>query len=107
MKDREAQYWDTMQKRHGVAQVTLRSMLESQNNTCALCPTMGNPEIRMGRLQLDHCHETYKVRQFLCSSCNNRVKQIERGCGPTAKKSDRYDRTPYLAYIERHKKNGT
>lgn len=49
-------------------------MLEKQNHVCAICL---NPETRIngvtkevGRLIIDHCHKTNKVRALLCHSCN-------------------------------------
>lgn len=50
-------------------------MLSKQNNVCAIC---GKQEIRRSRtegkiraLAIDHCHKTNKIRELLCSNCNN------------------------------------
>ena len=45
------------------------NMLVSQNGLCALC---GTPAIESShrRLQVDHDHETGKVRGLLCGNCN-------------------------------------
>lgn len=43
------------------------------DNRCELCrrtPEEANPSGRYSRLSLDHCHETGKLRGFLCNPCN-------------------------------------
>ena len=40
--------------------------LADQGGVCAVC---GEPP-KKGRLHVDHCHETGKVRGLLCQSCN-------------------------------------
>ena len=41
------------------------AMVKRQNNLCAICKTS-----TIRRLHVDHCHETKKVRELLCSRCN-------------------------------------
>ena len=42
--------------------------LQEQNNVCAICKT---PTTKLTRLlDVDHCHETGKVRGLLCMHCN-------------------------------------
>ena len=41
----------------------LNNKLKLQNGGCAICLTTK-------RLNLDHCHESGKVRGFLCTNCN-------------------------------------
>jgi len=54
--------------RYNISQRQIDSMLESQNHVCAICK---NPQIvRPGRLAIDHCHVTGKIRGMLCSNCN-------------------------------------
>ncbi len=43
------------------------SMLERQNNLCALCDKPPNGK---RPLVVDHCHDTGKVRGLLCYGCN-------------------------------------
>ena len=43
-------------------------LLEKQNNCCAIC---GKSEKENGkRLAIDHNHQTHRVRNLLCQSCN-------------------------------------
>ncbi len=58
----------------GISVDDYQSMEEKQNNLCAICY---NPETRIngttkiaGRLVIDHCHKTNKVRGLLCHGCN-------------------------------------
>ena len=44
------------------------SILEKQNNKCAICGS--SPEGFKKSLCLDHCHQTLKIRGFLCDNCN-------------------------------------
>jgi hypothetical protein len=53
---------------------TYYSMLEKQNNLCAICK---NPETQLKKktnkvkmLSVDHCHSTGKIRGLLCHTCN-------------------------------------
>ena len=47
-------------------------MLENQGGVCAICGSKPRDilESRHARLHVDHDHETGKVRELLCSSCN-------------------------------------
>ena len=51
-------------RRYGLSKKEVEQMLEDQEGLCALC---GNPAINP---QVDHCHETNKVRGVLCRHCN-------------------------------------
>jgi hypothetical protein len=45
-----------------------RSMLQSQQYSCAICLTSLSEE---GKLtHIDHCHATGKIRGLLCTNCN-------------------------------------
>lgn len=44
-----------------------RSLLTKQNNQCAICFDIFTED---NLPQIDHCHETGKVRDLLCSTCN-------------------------------------
>jgi len=56
-------------------------MVTAQDNKCAIC---GNEETRIcgvsknvNRLCIDHCHETKKVRELLCHSCNTGIGKFK------------------------------
>lgn len=51
-------------------------LFDKQGGKCAICESrIGNN--RTGRLFVDHCHETHKVRGLLCSSCNHGLGQFK------------------------------
>lgn len=51
------------------------SMLETQNNVCAVCQkpetTKGHRTGLLRNLSIDHCHTTGKIRGLLCTNCNH------------------------------------
>lgn len=52
---------------YGLTPSCYQSMVESQNNLCAIC---GSPEKQGRQLCVDHCHSTGKIRGLLCNGCN-------------------------------------
>ena len=46
-------------------------MLKAQGGHCALCPRTPKPE---RRLDMDHNHQTMKIRGLLCVPCNRAVR---------------------------------
>lgn len=48
---------------YGIPQMEFKSMLDAQNNACAVCK-------KVKTLCVDHDHRTGKVRGFLCRNCN-------------------------------------
>lgn len=58
---------------HGIDVPSYQSMIEAQNNQCAIC---GKEETRklkgnVMRLCVDHNHRTGKIRALLCHDCNS------------------------------------
>jgi len=55
-------------------------MLEDQKHVCAIC---FQPEKHLGKdgrvrlLNVDHCHDTGKVRGLLCAACNLGLGNME------------------------------
>ena len=56
-------------KKYGITFTDYKSMLEQQNNRCAICNST-DPKRGTKNFSVDHCHTTGKVRGLLCSSCN-------------------------------------
>ena len=54
---------------YGISLEEYDNMLESQLGCCAICSM--TPEENGRRLDVDHCHETGKVRGLLCHNCNS------------------------------------
>ena len=53
---------------YGITLAEFDAMLLSQNNRCAICQDTG-------KLCVDHCHNTGKVRGLLCYKCNTVLGQ--------------------------------
>lgn len=53
-----------MLARYGITPEEFDRMLDEQGGHCATCP-------ETGPLQVDHCHDTGRVRGLLCRACNS------------------------------------
>lgn len=51
-------------------------LIISQNNKCAICSKDYN-DPNKGKLDIDHCHATGKVRGLLCRSCNTAIGKFK------------------------------
>jgi hypothetical protein len=58
-----------LKRKYGVSLADYNSMLDGQNNGCAICDKPASDE-KHGVLHVDHCHKTGKVRGLLCNNCN-------------------------------------
>lgn len=58
-----------LERKYGITQPQWDAMFEAQGGVCALCKVPGRAG-RHGKLVVDHCHETGKVRGLLCGPCN-------------------------------------
>ena len=47
-----------------------KTLIESKNNSCKVCGTHAKNNLK-GKLYIDHCHTTGKVRVLLCMKCNS------------------------------------
>jgi hypothetical protein len=59
-----------LQRKYGLTMDDYNAMLTAQENKCAVC---GSYSYRKRTLDVDHNHETGKVRGLLCSHCNRVV----------------------------------
>jgi hypothetical protein len=61
-------------KRYGVPAAELHRMLDEQGNVCAICGEAkkgwAKTSLRRDALVIDHCHNSGRVRGFLCGDCN-------------------------------------
>ena len=70
-----------MKRLYGLSLDEYRIMIYEQNNKCAIC---NKPETMIDYrskeikdLYVDHNHETGKVRELLCSSCNQGIGLLQ------------------------------
>ena len=72
-KRREYQY----KHAYGITKTDLDTLLEKQENACAICKTKfpGNPRFKV--FCVDHNHTTGKVRGLLCRNCNSGLGLFE------------------------------
>ena len=55
------------------------AMLNAQNHRCAICNNL--PTNERYPLNVDHCHETGKVRALLCGNCNLALGNFKENIG--------------------------
>lgn len=58
---------------YGINRETYDQMGDAQGWLCAICGQPPSGEGNGGRLVVDHCHRTGKVRSLLCSLCNKGI----------------------------------
>lgn len=65
-------------KSYGITHEEYYQMLDEQNGVCKICGSEDNNNERCssGKLFIDHCHTTGKVRGLLCSKCNHGLGQF-------------------------------
>lgn len=69
-----------LKRRYGITLQEYEEMYERQGGVCAICGEDASRSSH-GVLQVDHCHETKKVRALLCSRCNTCVGVEETNPG--------------------------
>src|ERR1700749_5001646 len=63
-----------LRHRYGLDSADYDRMVAEQGGLCAVCkqpPTRGNTRAHWdGKLCVDHCHDTRRIRGLLCNDCN-------------------------------------
>lgn len=59
--------------KYGIEYLEYDAMIEAQDGKCAIC---GEPPVGRKHLDVDHCHETGKVRGLLCYPCNRGIGNL-------------------------------
>lgn len=79
----ELRKWKSdMKRRYGITYQEYCDMLDAQNGRCAICESEDAQSSRTyGKLFIDHCHTTGKVRGLLCSKCNHALGQLNDDVG--------------------------
>lgn len=66
-----------IKRRYGLSLEDYNKMLMTQGMKCAICDTQHDSSKKRGRLYVDHCHTTGKVRALLCSAHNSMLGYAE------------------------------
>lgn len=61
---------DHYRRKYGISLAERDNLLATQGFRCAVCQS-AHPGTTNGGFQVDHCHETGKVRGMLCLQCNS------------------------------------
>ena len=71
----------SLKKNYGMSMEDYQTLLENQNNVCAICK---QPETKLDwkskkllPLSVDHCHTTEKIRGLLCADCNRALGMFQ------------------------------
>jgi hypothetical protein len=62
----------SLKRYFGITEEQYRELAEIQQHACAICG-IGADSVRGGRLHIDHCHQTGRIRGLLCSACNTGI----------------------------------
>ncbi len=90
----EQRYGHEIKRRYGCTLEQYNQMLVEQEGKCAICSKLHNPAEKKGRLFVDHCHASGKVRALLCSACNSMLGYAE---------DDTRSLLEAVAYLTKHK----
>ncbi len=60
---------------YGLTLDDFNAMLAAQDGRCAICKTT-EPGGKGGVFQVDHCHDSMKVRGLLCDACNRGIGML-------------------------------
>lgn len=90
----EKRYGAEIKRKYGCTLEQYNAMLVSQEGKCAICDKLHNPAEKKGRLFVDHCHKTGKVRALLCGACNSMLGYAN---------DDTRVLLEAVAYIKRHR----
>lgn len=68
-----------LRTRYGITRETYNEMLENQGGGCAICARKSPGNGKGDQyFDVDHCHETGKVRGLLCRQCNVLLGQLAK-----------------------------
>jgi hypothetical protein len=73
------------------------ALLVKQNHKCAIC-SIDEKEAPKGKLVVDHCHATNKVRELLCHNCNVSIGLLKESITTLSQA---------IAYLDKHKQGKT
>lgn len=92
----DLEYHRNLQRSFGISLDEYLQKFKNQNGACAICQ---EPETTTGkagtlrRLAVDHCHNSEKIRELLCSRCNKALGAVKDNVELLKK---------MIAYLEKH-----
>lgn len=69
-KNPDARYLSYVRQKYGIDEHTYKKMLVSQDYKCKICGIDG-------KLGIDHCHVSLRIRGLLCKKCNTGLGMFE------------------------------
>jgi hypothetical protein len=69
--------WNYIKRTYDLTEEQYKELLQSQNNSCAICGSDHNKTTKSEYMFVDHCHDSGKVRGLLCSPCNSALGSFE------------------------------
>ncbi|MFE3452427.1 endonuclease VII domain-containing protein [Nonomuraea sp. NPDC059194] len=73
---REANRRGGLRRYFGLTEGEYDAILDAQNGRCAIC-RRASTDVPKGRLYVDHCHKTGRIRGLLCSPCNTGIGLLQ------------------------------
>ena len=68
-QDKDTMFEARLRRRYNLTLKEYNNLIAEQNNCCKVCGKHGSDN-KTGKLYIDHCHTTNKVRGLLCMECN-------------------------------------
>jgi hypothetical protein len=63
--------------KYGLTNAEWLALIEKQQGLCAICGKAPLGKGAAGKLQVDHCHATGRIRGLLCHHCNVALSKVE------------------------------
>ena len=82
-----------LQQKYGISQQQWEQMLSDQHEACAICAIPFKDGPYNGRICVDHCHKTNRVRGLLCVDCNHGLGKFKDDSARLRQAADYLDRT--------------
>lgn len=67
-----------IQRTYGITADEYYDILKDQDGKCSICESknVNSSRVSSGKLFIDHCHDTGKVRGLLCHKCNYAIGML-------------------------------
>lgn len=66
----------SLKRNYGIDEAEYQRMFDAQGGRCGICG--GDKSFGNGKLHVDHCHRTGRVRKLLCVKCNMALGWYEK-----------------------------